>query len=132
MKVTVGTKATIPLPNGLRWPAVAISDETPERVTVMNRSTGKPVEITVTRADFISLRETREGESYLSLTTEVVQYGYRPIAEPRFSSLTGLDATPEGEKVTLQALMETHGASYSKWQAANFETRRGATDAADL
>lgn len=132
MKVKVGTKVTIPLPNGLRWPAVAISDESAEKVTVINRSTQQPVEIAVTRADFISLRETREGQKYLALTTEVVQYGYRPVAEPRFAPVVGLDATEDGEKITLQSLLEAHGASYSEWQAANFAARRGATDAADL
>lgn len=132
MRVKVGTKTTEPMPNGLRWPAIAISDEAPALVTVINKSTGLPVDITVTRADFISLRETREGEKYLALTTEVVQYGYRPIAEPRFSSVVGLDATEDGEVISLQTLMETHGVSFSEWQAKNFETRRGATAAADL
>jgi hypothetical protein len=132
MHAKVGTKVTQPLPNGLRWPAIAISDESAEKVTVINRSTGLPVDITVTRADFISLRETREGEKYLALTTEVVQYGYRPVAEPRFSSVVGLDATEDGEVITLQSLIETHGLSFSEWQAKNFEARRGATAAADL
>lgn len=132
MKVQIGTKVTQPLPNGLRWPAVAISDEVAEKVTVINRSTQQPVDITVTRADFISLRETRDGEKYLALTTEVVQYGYRPVAEPRFSSIVGLDATEDGEKIGLQTLIETHGLSFSEWQAKNFEARKGATSAADL
>lgn len=132
MKVQIGTKVTQPLPNGLRWPAVAISDEVAEKVTVINRSTQQPVEITVTRADFISLRETRDGEKYLALTTEVVQYGYRPVAEPRFSTVVGLDATEEGEKIGLQALIEAHGLSFSEWQRNNFEARRGATAAEDL
>lgn len=132
MKVQIGAKVTQPLPNGLRWPAVAISDEVAEKVTVINRSTQQPVEITVTRADFISLRETRDGEKYLALTTEVVQYGYRPVAEPRFSTVVGLDATEEGEKIGLQALIESHGQSFSEWQRNNFEARRGATAAEDL
>lgn len=132
MKIQIGTKATIPLPNGLRWPGVAISDEMVEKVTVINRSTQQPVEISVTRADFITLRETREGVKYLALTTEVAQYGYRPVAEPRFSTVVGLDGTEDGEKITLQSLVEAHGASYSTWQAANFATRKGATDAADI
>jgi len=132
MKVTIGTKVTNPMPNGLRWPAVAISDETTEKVTVINRSTGLPVEINVTRADFLSQRTTREGETYPSLTTEVVQYGYRPIAEPRFSTIVGLDVTEDGEAINLQTLIEAHGVSFSAWQAKNFEARRGATSAADL
>lgn len=132
MRVQVGSKVTQPLPNGLRWPAIAITDETPEKVIVINKSTGLPVEITVSRADFISLRETREGEQYLAMTTEVVQYGYRPVAEPRFSTVVGLDATEDGEVITLQSLIEKHGASFSEWQAKNFEARRGVSNAADL
>lgn len=132
MRVKVGSKTTEPMPNGLRWPAVAVSDEAPEKVTVINRSTGQPVDITVTRADFISLRETREGEKYLALTTEVVQYGYRPIAEPRHSNVIGLDVTEDGEVISVQKLMELHGASFSAWQASNFEARRGASNAESL
>lgn len=132
MHAKIGTKVTQPLPNGLRWPAVAVSDEVSEPITVISRSTGLPVTIAVTRADFISLRETRDGVKYLAMTTEVVQYGYRPIAEPRFSNVIGLDVTEEGALIGLQELVEGHGESYSKWQAAQFEARRGATNAADL
>jgi hypothetical protein len=132
MRVSVGTKVTQPLPNGLRWPAVAITDEVAETVTVINRSTGLPVDIKVTRADFISLRETREGAKYLALTTEVVQYGYRPVAEPRLSNVVGLDFEEDGTQIDGQTLIERHGATYSEWQAGQFEARRGATNAADL
>ena len=69
---------------------------------------------------------------YLALTTEVVQYGYRPVAEPRFSTVVGLDATEDGEKMSLQSLIEAHGNSFSEWQRNNFEARRGATAAEDL
>jgi len=132
MQVTVGTKATTPMPDGRRHPAIAVSEPTSEKVVIINRQTGQPVEITVSRADFISLREARDGSKYLALTTEVVQYGYRPIAEPRFSAVVGLDASEDGEVLSLDALMEAHGASFSEWQAKNFEARRGivlATDA---
>jgi len=132
MKVRIGTKVTTPMPNGLLWPAVAITEETSEQVTVVNRTTQEPVDITVTRADFLSLRETREGEKYLALTTEVVQYGYRAVAMPRFSNVEGLDVDENGALLGLQEVLDAHGVSYSKWQEGNFEARRGATAAADL
>ena len=132
MKVTIGSKVTQTLPSGLRWPAVAISEETSEVTTITSRTTGLPVDITVTRADFISLRETREGDAYLALTNETVQYGYRPVVEPRFNSVVGLDATEEGAKMSLQDLMDLHGVSYAAFQAGNFEARREAVSAADL
>jgi hypothetical protein len=132
MRVKVGTKTTEPMVTGLRWPAIAIEDETEHLVTVINRSTGQPVDITVTRADFISLRETREGEQYLALTNEVVQYGYRPVAMPRLTTIVGLDATEDGEVIPLQSLIEKHALSFSEWQAKNYEARKGVTAAADI
>lgn len=132
MQVRIGDKVTENMPTGLRWPGVAISDQTSEKVTIINRRTGQPVEITVTRADFISLRESREGEKYLALSTEVIQYGYRPVMEPRFNAIVGLDATPDGEIITLQDLVENHGVSYSAWQAANFAARNEVVDAASV
>ena len=132
MKTHIGSKVTQPMPNGLRWPAIAISEETSEDVTVINRNTMEPVTIKVTRADFLSLRETREGEQYPAVTTEVVQYGYRPIAEPRFSNVIGLDVEADGTLRSLEQNVEEHGIKYSAWQAKNFEARRGATAAADL
>lgn len=132
MQVKVGSKTTEILPNGFRYPAVAISDETTRVVTIINRTTGLPVDINVTSAEFISLRENRDGEKYTALTTETIQFGYRPVMEPRFNSIVGLDATENGEKLGLQALVEAHGATHSAWLAKNFEARRGATAAADL
>lgn len=132
MKVKPGTKVTQTMPDGLRWPAVAISDEEATPTTIVSRTTGLPVDIIVTRADFVSLRESRDGDPYLALTNETVQYGYRPVTEPRFSTIVGLDATEDGEKMSLQALLDAHGLSYSAFQAGNFETRRASGSAADL
>jgi hypothetical protein len=128
----IGTKVTTPMPNGLRWPAIAISDLKATPTTVVNKVTGQPVVIEVTRFKCISLRETKAGEKYLAISTEVNDYGYRPVAEPRFSTVVGLDATEDGEVITLAQIMEMHGKSYSEWASKNFEARRGATDAADL
>lgn len=130
MQVKVGSKVTIGLPNGLRWPGVAISDETSERVTIVSRTTNLPVEITVSRFDVISLRESRAGDKYLALGSEVSHYGYRVVSEPRFNAIIGLDVEETGEPIGLQALIESHGAARSVWQAAQFEARQGATDAA--
>lgn len=132
MNVSPGTKATNTLADGRAYPAVAISDPVVTKKTIVNRTTGQPVEIEVTRADFISLRENLAGETYLAYSNETVQYGYLPIAMPRFSSVVGLDADADGAVITLQELIEAHGVSYSAFQAKNFETRRGATLATDL
>lgn len=132
MRVNVGSKVTTPMPDGRLHPAIAISPETAETVTVVNKSTGLPVDITVTRADFVSLRESLAGEKYLAVTNEVVQYGYRMVALPRFTSIVGLDADADGAVLSLADLMEAHAESFSKWQASNFEARRGAVSAADL
>jgi hypothetical protein len=132
VKTQIGMKTTISLPSGTRWPFIVISDETAEKKVIVNRTTNAPVEITITRVDGISLRTTREGVEYLALTSEVVQYGYRPVMEPRFSTVVGLDATPEGEKISLQMLVEAHGASYSKWQEANYAARNTVVAADDL
>jgi hypothetical protein len=132
MAIKVGDKVTAPMPNGLRWPGVAITNAVPETVNVLNKRTNERVDITVTRYKVITLRETREGEKYLALSSEVEDWGYRPVAEPRFSTIVGLDATEDGEKMGLQALIEAHGISYSEFQRNNFEARRGATAAEDL
>ena len=132
MKVHVGSKVTTPMPNGLMWPAIAISEETAETVTVTNRSTGLPVDIIVTRADFISKRTTRENVAYIAVTTEVVQYGYRPVAMPRLSKIEGLDVADNGKAIPLATLLEQHEVTYAEWQKGNFEARRGAVAAADL
>ena len=131
----IATKATITMANGLRWPAVQVSDVTAEPVTIVNRSTGKPVDITVTRANFVSLRETRpdpetgEASKYLVLSSEVVQYGFRPITEMRFSTVAGLDATADGEKIGLQELLDKAGEARATFLQGQFEARRGATAA---
>ena len=132
MKVRIGTKVSTVMPNGLIWPAVAITEETSKIVSVISKQTNLPVDITVTEADFISLRERLDGEQYLAMTTETVQYGYRPTAMPRFTSVEGLDVTEDGAVVTLAELMTAHAASYAKFAADQFEARRGALSAADL
>lgn len=132
MKTKVGMKTTISLANGTRWPFVVIGDEEITHKEIVNRATNAKVTIDISRVDGISLRKTREGVEYLALTSEVVQYGYRPVMEPRFSTVVGLDATEEGEKISLQTLVETHGASYSAWQEANFASRNATVAAEDV
>lgn len=132
MKTKIGQKTTISLPNGLRWPFIVLTDETTTKTEVVNRQTNAKVVIDVTRVDGISFRQTREGADYLALTSEVVQYGYRPVMEPRFSTIVGLDATEDGEKMSLQTLVERHGAAYGAWQEENFAKRAAIVDAEDL
>lgn len=132
MKIQSGTKVTIPIANGQRFPGVVVEVEDSTTKTVVNRQTNAPVEIEISRAIVISQRVSRAGETYLAMTSEVNMYGYRPIMEPRFSTVVGLDATPEGEKIGLQTLLDTHGESFSKWQEANYAARTTVVDANDL
>lgn len=133
MSSFIGNKVTTPMPDGLLWPAVAVSELTIEPTTVINRSTGKPVEIIVSRFTALSLRTPKDGgPAYLALSTEVKDYGYRPVAMPRFTNIIGLDVDENGALISLEESMEAHGVSYSKWAAGNFEARNGVTAAADL
>ena len=132
MKIQSGSKVTISIANGQRFPGTVVEVEDPTTKNIVNRVTNKVVEITITRAIVMTQRVSRAGETYLALTSEVNMYGYRPIMEPRFSTVVGLDATPEGEKISLQDLMDAHGVSYTKWQEANFAARNEIVDAADL
>ena len=131
MKIAIGTKVTTPMPGGLMWPAVVVGDLTSTTQTVIDRTTNEPVEIEVTRFDAISLRETREGEKYLAFSNEVANFGYRVVALPRFDAVVGLDATEEGEVITLADLLNLHAVSYGKFAAEQFAARK-ATAAADL
>jgi len=134
----IGTKATTTMANGLRWPAVQVSDVTAEEVTVVKRSTGKPVDIIVTRANFVSLRKTKPDPEtgvespYLTVSSEVIQYGFRPITEMRFSTVVGLDATEEGEKIDLQTLLDKAGEARAEFLQGRFEARRGITSAESI
>jgi hypothetical protein len=116
-------KATITLITGLRWPGVVASDESTTLVEKVNPTTNVKVTFPVTRVDIMTLRETREGEKYLALTNEVVQYGYRPIMEEREGNIVGLDIDENKKRLTLQALRDLHGVSYSAWQAAGYAAR---------
>jgi hypothetical protein len=128
MNVKPGTKVTNTMPDGLAWPAVCMSE-----MTSTPGQTRDGVAVVITRADFVSLRETKDGEPYLAFTNETVSFGYKPVALPRFDAVVGLDATEDGEKLSLQALMDLHKVSYSAFQKENYETRRGAAvSAADL
>ena len=131
MKIEIGTKATTPMPGGLMWPAVAVGDVTETTQTVVDRTTNQPVEIIVSRADFVSLRETKEGEKYLAFSNEVINFGYRAVALPRFDAVVGLDVAEDGTILTLADLLNLHAVSYGKFAAEQFAARK-ATAAADL
>ena len=70
------------------------------------------------------------GRPHTAVTSEVVMYGYRIVATPRFESVVGLDADEDGAIIPLAVSMAKHAESYSKWQAGNFEVARGAAVAA--
>lgn len=136
MKTYVGLKITTPMADGRPYPAIVLTPETSEEVTVAKKvdgiPTGETVDIIVTRAEVLSLRDTREGDKYLAVTNEVIQYGYRSVAMPRFSSVIGLDVDADGTLRTLEQNMAEHEVSYSEWQQGNFQNRRGIVSAADL
>jgi len=133
VKTALGTTATISMPDGLLWPAIALGDETSEKVTVIDRRTSKPVEITVTRNDFLSLRTPKEeGEPYLRLSNEVVMYGYKVVTNPRVRKIVGLDVDADGVLLDLQDLIDAVQTSDAAFRAAGFTARHGVTAAADL
>jgi hypothetical protein len=132
-----GDKVTISIASGLAWPGVAVSDEVVTRQWTKDRGPGRPsVEIDVTRFDVISLRETdpAKGEvtTYTALTNEVGQFGFRPSATARHSTVIGLDVEEDGTLIDVQGLLDKHQASFSAFQNAQFLARHAATDAADL
>ena len=136
MHVKVGDKITTPMADGRLYPAIVITRETAEPVTIAVKVDGKPtgetVDIEVTRAEVLSLRTTREGVEYTAVTNEVIQYGYRSVAMPRFDAVVGLDVNADGTIRTLTEAMADHAKTYGEWQAANYEARRGTVSAADL
>ena len=91
-------------------------------------------DITVVRADTISLRTTRDGVPFLAYSNETVTFGFRNVMKPRLSTIVGLDATEDGEVIDLQTLLDLQGADESKHVAGLFEARQnpGTTSAADL
>lgn len=135
--IKAGDKVTISIASGLRWPGVAVSDEVVTPGFTKARDGREPVAIEITRFDVISLRETDPAKgpvtTYTALSSEVGEYGYRPVAERRDSTVAGLDADVEtGEKIGVQALRDLHGVSFSEFQKTQFDARHTATDAAAL
>ena len=131
----VGDKTTITMADGRRWPAIQTSETTFETVTVTNRATSLPVDITVSRANHVSLRRTKPDPEtgvetpYLTVSSEVENYGFRPITELRFSTVVGLDATEDGEKISLQSLLDAAGEARATFLQGRFEARKGITAA---
>lgn len=133
MESFIGTKVTTPMPDGLQWPAIAISELTTTQATKLNAATGVTATFDVTRFTAISLRVPKDGgEPYTAISTEVKDYGYRPIAMPRFSNVVGLDVTEDGEILSLEALTEKHAANLATWQANNFAQRAATVGVEDL
>jgi hypothetical protein len=137
MKVQAGTKVTTEMANGIAFPGVALGEATSEEIEVVSRQTGEKVTIKVTRFDVISLRTTNPANgpvtSYLVRHSEVENYGFRPIASPRFNTIPGLDADPEtGEKYTLQMLSDLVSAARATFLAQQYEARHAVTAAEDL
>ena len=129
MNTQIGDKTTITIPNGVRFPAIVVGHETEEDFVL--RSGDK---IKVTRVDVISYRTQRDNpdESYLYYSNETVMFGYKPQMHPRFSTVVGLDATPEGAKIGLQEIIDAQAAQYSEFLAGRAASRSAVTSADDL
>lgn len=129
MQAKIGSKVTITLPDGRMYPARVVDDPVASPFTLRDGT-----EITVVRADTISLRTTRAEEPFLAYSNETVTFGFRNVMKPRLSTIVGLDATEDGEVIDLQTLLDLQGADESKHVAGQYEARQnpGTTSAADL
>jgi hypothetical protein len=107
VKTHIGQKVSFNLPDGRSVPGIVLSDESTTPTEVTNRTTGAKITVAVTRVDVISQRTSREGVTYRTISSEVVQYGYAPKMLPRFNAIVGLDATADGEKITLQQAIDS-------------------------
>ena len=132
MHVKSGDKASNPMPDGLRWPGIALTDEYAETVTIVDRNTGLPRDIVVTRADFLTQRIAKDGTVYTRITPEVVMFGYKIVAKPRFSNIVGLDVDENGALLDLDTVVEAHEKRDDAWRASGFAGRSAATSVADL
>ncbi len=101
-----GQKISFNTADGRTLPGIVISEEKATPTQVRNRSTGLLVDIIVTRVDVVSLRVSREGNTYLQISSEVVQYGYAPKMLPRFTDVVGLDIDEDGKSLSLQAVID--------------------------
>lgn len=129
MQTFVGQKVTFALPDGRPIDGIVISDETVAPATVINKTTGQPVNIAVSRVDVLSQRTSLEGVTFRTISSEVVQYGYAPKMQPRFNSIVGLDATADGEKIVLQALMESVATDRQAFLKGLYDARHEAVPA---
>lgn len=130
MQVTIGDKVNQPLPDGRTHPAITATKQTTTIQTVIDRKTGLPVDIEVTRADFYSLRTRLDGTKYLAYTNEVVMFGFKIVATPRFSNVIGLDIDEDGTFRTLEEISEEHAKTHGEWAAEQYDSRT--TSIADL
>lgn len=128
MKTNIGQKVTTPMPDGLAWPALVLTEPEITKHTVIDRNTGQPVVIDISRVTVLSQRTNRvTGEPYPAVTSEVVNYGYRAVMTPRFSNILGLDVTEEGALIPLADAVAAYEVAHAAWQREQFDARKGAT-----
>jgi len=70
--------------------------------------------LTVERCQVISQRKTLEGEPYLAISDENIDFRFMPL---RDKAIVGLDATEEGEKLTAAQLTQLVAANFAEYLA---------------
>lgn len=105
---------------GRTVPGVVVSEATESRVEVASKDParkGQTVSLPVLRADIITLRSTNpelgEVTEYLTITPENLRF-----TTPRFTSVPGLDASKDGEKLSIPELVALTEKSMADFQLA--------------
>lgn len=100
-------------------PGVVVGETAQSTVQVPSKDparNGALVNIPVQRADIITLRETNPAlgpvRKYLTMTSENLRFTF-----PRFDAVVGLDATEDGDKISLRELVALTAASTAEFQA---------------
>lgn len=132
MTFEIGQKATVPMADGRMHPGIATSGPSFEEKTIINRVTKQPVVITIERQNFVQLRDRLDGEKYITVTPEVVQYGYKQGVMERFDDVIGLDVEADGTLRSLQTNLTAAVESRAKFLAEQYALRHNVTAAADL
>jgi hypothetical protein len=135
MATQIGEKVTI-LVGGRKIPGIIISeprDATSEYTSKDPVRLGQVVRRPIQRASVLSLRETNPdgtnpGQVYLTVSDE----NLTGFAFPRFRSVVGLDAKPDGEVITLAEAVETAMDSMAAYQTARLAAAAPAEVPLDL
>lgn len=126
----IGNKYSLHIPLVGMVPAICVGIDPESATTPAWTKDGTEV---VARFDnFISLRPRLDGGIYLKLSTEQTHFGRLVKVLPRFTTVTGLDVTAEGEIITLAKVMEILTNETGAFLDAKWAETHGTVSAEDL